>query len=49
MNLVRIAGGVKAKMAGEPEGLPTGAFEAAYTVGRSRYSGKAELEIVDWR
>ena len=49
MNLVRIEGGVKAKMAGDPENLPAGAFEAAYTVGRSRYSGKAELEIVDWR
>jgi single-stranded-DNA-specific exonuclease len=29
--------------------LPSGAFDAAYTVGRSRYSGQAELEIVDWR
>jgi single-stranded-DNA-specific exonuclease len=49
MNLIRLEGGVKAKMAGEPDGLPTGPFEAAYTVWRSRYSGKAELEIVDWR
>jgi single-stranded-DNA-specific exonuclease len=49
MNLLSLAGGVKAKMAGEPDGLPLGAFEAAYTVSRSRYSGAAELEIVDWR
>ena len=49
MNLLRLEGGVKAKMAGEPDGLPTGAFDAAYTVWRSRYSGRAELEIVDWR
>ena len=49
MNLIELDGGIKAKMAGEPEGLPAGPFDAAYTVGRSRYSGKAELEIVDWR
>jgi single-stranded-DNA-specific exonuclease len=49
MNLVRLEGGIKAKMSGEPESLPTGAFDAAYTVWRSRYSGQAELEIVDWR
>jgi single-stranded-DNA-specific exonuclease len=49
MNLVRLERGIRAKMAGEPEDLPTGAFDAAYTVWRSRYSGKAELEIVDWR
>lgn len=49
MNLLNLAGGVKAKLAGEPDGLPAGAFEAAYTVCRSRYSGAAELEIVDWR
>jgi single-stranded-DNA-specific exonuclease len=49
MNLLELVGGVKAKMAGEPDGLPSGAFDAAYIVGRSRYSGQAELEIVDWR
>ena len=49
MNLLSLDGGIKAKMAGEPDGLPTGAFDAAYTVGRSRYSGAAELEIVDWK
>jgi single-stranded-DNA-specific exonuclease len=49
MNLLTLEGGVKAKMAGEPDDLPVGPFEAAYTVWRSRYSGKAELEIVDWR
>ncbi|HEV8045311.1 MAG TPA: DHH family phosphoesterase [Rubrobacter sp.] len=48
MNLLEL-GGVKAKMAGEPDELPSGPFDAAYTVGRSRYSGQAELEIVDWR
>jgi single-stranded-DNA-specific exonuclease len=49
MNLVRLEGGLKAKMPGEPQALPAGTFEAAYTVSRSRYSGRAELEIVDWR
>ena len=49
MNLVSLEGGIKAKMAGEPEDLPRGSFDAAYTVWRSRYSGKAELGIVDWR
>ncbi len=48
MNLVRL-GGVVAKMAGAPENLPTGAFDAAYTVARSAYTGEAELEIVDWK
>ncbi|MDP8947137.1 MAG: DHH family phosphoesterase [Actinomycetota bacterium] len=49
MNLVSLEGGIKAKMAGEPDDLPAGAFDAAYTVWRSRYSGQAELEVVDWR
>ena len=49
MNLVSLAGGVKAKMAGDANGLPEGGFDAAYTVFRSRYSGRAELEIVDVR
>ncbi len=49
MNLLELAGGVKAKMASEPDELPLGPFDAAYTVGRSRYSGQVELEIVDWR
>ncbi|HEX6710352.1 MAG TPA: DHH family phosphoesterase [Rubrobacter sp.] len=49
MNLVDLGGGIKAKLAGEPDGLPSGSFDAAYTVCRSRYSGQAELEIVDWR
>src|SRR5215213_1260954 len=49
MNLIDLEGGVKAKMAGEPDELPSGSFDAAYTVARSRYSGRAELEIVDWK
>jgi len=49
MNLIELGGGIKAKMAGEPNELPSGSFDAAYTVCRSRYSGQAELEIVDWR
>ncbi|MBA2713820.1 MAG: single-stranded-DNA-specific exonuclease RecJ, partial [Rubrobacteraceae bacterium] len=36
MNLITLDGGVKAKMAGEPDGLPSGPFDAAYTVARSR-------------
>lgn len=49
MTLVSLAGGVKAKMAGDADDLPDGAFDAAYTVTRSRYSGRAELEILDVR
>lgn len=49
MNLVSLAGGVKARMAGDADGLPVGPFDAAYTVSRSRYSGQAELEILDLR
>ena len=49
MNLVSLEGGIKAKMPGAPDDLPPGVFDAAYTVWRSRYSGKAELEVVDWR
>jgi single-stranded-DNA-specific exonuclease len=49
MNLLRLEGGLRAKMAGEADELPEGPFEAAYTVYRSRYSGQAELEVVDWR
>ena len=49
MNLVRLGGGVAAKIAGSPDELPDGAFDAAYTVSRSAYSGRAELEIVDWK
>lgn len=49
MNLVRLDGGLVAKMAGAPDDLPNGAFDAAYTVSRSAYSGQAELEIVDWK
>ena len=49
MNLVSLAGGVKARMSGDADGLPDGTFDAAYTVSRSRYSGQAELEILDLR
>ena len=49
MNLLNLKGGIKAKMAAEPDELPSGPFDAAYTVARSRYSGQAELEIVDWK
>ena len=48
MNLVDLDG-VKAKMACDPDELPTAEFDAVYTISRSRYSGQAELEIVDWR
>jgi single-stranded-DNA-specific exonuclease len=47
MNLVSLAGGVKARMAGDTDDLPDGPFDAAYTAARSRYSGRAELEILD--
>jgi single-stranded-DNA-specific exonuclease len=49
MNLLRLEGGLRAKMAGEADELPESPFDAAYTVYRSRYSGQAELEVVDWR
>ena len=49
MNLLRLRGGISAKLAG-PEGtVPAGAFEAAYTVSRNAYTGAAELEIIDWK
>jgi len=49
MNLLKLSGGGSAKLAG-PEGVvPTQAFDAVYTVCRSAYTGRAELEIVDWR
>ena len=39
----------RAKLAGSPEAVPEGLFDAAYTVSRSAYTGEAELEIMDWR
>ncbi len=49
MNLVRLGEGISAKISGTEDSLPVGAFDAAYTVTRSAYSGQAELEIVDWK
>ncbi|CAN5548077.1 MAG: DHH family phosphoesterase [Actinomycetota bacterium] len=49
MNIITLSGGVKAKLACDPEALPDGAFDAAFTVYKSRYSGQTELEIVDWK
>ncbi len=53
MNLVKLqqngGGFVQAKLACEPDALPGEGFDAVYTVNRSRYSGEAELEIVDWK
>lgn len=49
MNLVRLESGLAARMTGPPDGLPSGAFDAVYTVSRSPYSGEAELEVVDWK
>jgi single-stranded-DNA-specific exonuclease len=49
MNLLRLRDGVPAKLAGPPEAVPEGAFDAVYTVSRSAYTGAAELEIVAWR
>ena len=49
MNLVRVGSGVAAKIFGAQDSLPVGAFDAAYTVSRSAYSGAAELEILDWK
>jgi len=49
MNLLGLKGGVSAKLVCSEEAIPTGAFDAAYTVCRSAYTGKAELEIIDWK
>ena len=49
MNLLGLKGGVSAKLAGPEEAVPPGAFDVAYTVCRSAYTGEAELEIVDWK
>jgi single-stranded-DNA-specific exonuclease len=49
MNLLRLGTGVTAKLAG-PEGeVPTGSFDATYTVNRNAYTGEVELEIIDWK
>lgn len=47
MNLLTLQGGLKAKLPGDEEAVPDGAFDAAFTVHRSNYSGEAELEISD--
>jgi len=49
MNLLELEGGVSAKLAGAEEAVPTEAFDAAYTVYRSAYTGEVELEIIDWK
>ena len=49
MNLLRLKGGVSAKLAGPLEAVPEGSFGAAYTVGRNGYTRGVELEIVDWK
>ncbi|HEX2728966.1 MAG TPA: DHH family phosphoesterase [Rubrobacteraceae bacterium] len=49
MNLLRLSGGLSAKLAGVPEAVPEGDFDAAYTVSRNAYSGEVELEILDWK
>jgi single-stranded-DNA-specific exonuclease len=49
MILLELKGGVSAKLAGPEEAVPTGAFDVAYTVARSAYTGEAELEVIDWK
>ena len=49
MNLLRLKGGVSAKLAGPLEAVPEGSFGAAYTVGQNAYTRGVELEIVDWK
>ena len=49
MNLLGLGGGVSAKLA-DPEGtVPTGAFDAVYTVCQNAYTERAELDIIDWK
>ena len=49
MNLLRLEGGVTAKLPGVFEAVPEGPFEAVYTVNRNAYTRGTELEVVDWR
>lgn len=49
MNLLRLKGGVSAKLAGPAEAVPEGTFDAAYSVSRNAYTGRVELEMVDLR
>ncbi|MBV9455072.1 MAG: DHH family phosphoesterase [Rubrobacter sp.] len=49
MTLLRLRGGISARLAGPEGNVPAGAFQAAYTVSRNTYSGGAELEIIDWK
>ncbi|MDQ3922841.1 MAG: DHH family phosphoesterase [Actinomycetota bacterium] len=49
MNLLRLKGGVSAKLAGPLEAVPEGSFGAAYTVGQNAFTREVELEIVDWK
>ena len=49
MNLLGLGGGVSAKLAGPEGAVPSGPFDAAYTVCRNTYTGRAELEIIDWK
>ena len=49
MNLLGLDGGISAKLTGPEGAVPTGFFDAAYTVGRNAYTGGAELEIIDWK
>ena len=49
MNLLRLIGGVSAKLAGPLEAVPEGTFGAAYTVGQNAFTRGVELEIVDWK
>ena len=49
MNLLRLEGNIAAKLPGAPDSIPDGPFDAVYTVSRSAYTGRAELEILDWR
>ncbi|MCA1738420.1 MAG: DHH family phosphoesterase, partial [Actinobacteria bacterium] len=44
MNLLRLKGGVSAKLAGSMETVPERAFDAAYAVSRNAYTGGVELE-----
>lgn len=49
MNLLKLSGGISAKLAGDAASVPEGDFDAVYTVTRNAYSGGVELEILDWR
>ncbi len=49
MQLLRLADGVSAKLAVDEDDVPAGTFDAVFIVARNAYTGRAEVEIMDWK